>query len=94
MVGSTQLDALAVRSLRSDQVADLNQRSRRREASGGQSDEAIVGRKLKAIPDAPGYPDDMTAGQAKKVGNTDQCVARWVLVNVATVDGLVRLAAR
>jgi hypothetical protein len=35
------IDKLAVRSLGSDEVADLNQRSSRQEASGGQSNEAI-----------------------------------------------------
>jgi len=37
-------------------VADLNQRSRRRGAPGGQSGEAIAGRKLRAMPGAPWLP--------------------------------------
>jgi hypothetical protein len=35
------IDKLTVRSLGSDEVADLNQRSSRQQASGGQSSEAI-----------------------------------------------------
>src|SRR3954464_5373045 len=50
------VDVLAGRSLHSDRVADLNERSTRRGTPGGQSGEAITGRKLRAIPGAPGCP--------------------------------------
>jgi hypothetical protein len=52
-------------------VADLNQRSRRRGAPGGQSGEAINGRKLKAMPGAPGCPDTTTDRTLKRVGKTE-----------------------
>jgi hypothetical protein len=52
------IDKLTVRSLGSDEVADLNQRSSRQRASSGQSNEAITGRKLTAIPDARGSSPD------------------------------------
>jgi hypothetical protein len=47
---------------------------------GGQSDEAITGRKLRAIPDAPGCPARYEpAGTIKKIGKTDPRTTGWVL---------------
>src|SRR5829696_9237510 len=66
------VDVLAGRSLHSDRVADLNERSTRRGTPGGQSGEAITGRKLRAIPGAPGCPARYEhAGTIKKIGKSD-----------------------
>jgi hypothetical protein len=71
------VDVLAVRSLHSDQVADLNERSRRRGTPGGQSDEAIRGRKLRAIPGAPGCPARYEHAETiKKIGKSDPLAFR------------------
>jgi hypothetical protein len=66
------VDVLAGRSLHSDRVADLNERSTRRGTPGGQSGEAITGRKLRAIPGAPGCPARYEHAETiKKIGKSD-----------------------
>src|ERR671913_301413 len=66
------VDVLAGRSLHSDRVADLNERSTRRGTPGGQSGEAITGRNLRAIPGAPGCPARYEHAETiKKIGKSD-----------------------
>jgi hypothetical protein len=79
------VDVLAGRSLHSDRVADLNERSTRRGTPGGQSGEAITGRKLRAIPGAPGCPARYEHAETiKKIGKSDPLAFRRVPAIVAT----------